>query len=69
MCVYVYLARPEEGVGAPGSGIIIGGYKPLHGCWKLNVGPLQNKVIITTGIIAPGPLSIFETVLCISDWP
>jgi hypothetical protein len=56
MCVcmhYVYhlyarsLGRSEEGIRSYGSGVV-GGYETPHGCWELNLGPLQEKEIFFT---------------------
>lgn len=40
MSVYHMLTEPEEGAGAPETGVT-DGREPPRGCWELNSGPLE----------------------------
>ena len=53
---YVWCQRwSEEGIRSYGTGII-NGYKPLCGCWEMNLGPLQELLVLSTSDSSPAPL-------------
>lgn len=46
----------EEGARFSGTGVI-GGYQPLCGCWDLNLGPLQEQLVLLISAVCPGPMT------------
>lgn len=47
--------RPEEGIGAPGTGVTGAACKPPCGCWELSPGFLQEQQVLLTTKPAPQP--------------
>lgn len=63
LCIYVWcLQRPEEGVESPGTGVIVG-FEPPLGCWELNLGLLEEVLLIAEPSPAPNRM-FFSCLQC-----